>query len=325
MQKAITGEKKKQTAVRTAGSRQRTKKKLRKYLPLYLLALPGIIYLIINNYLPMGGLILAFKKYSFAKGILDSPWNGLGNFTYLFGSKWAGIMFRNTICYNIVFLILGTVFAIFVAILLGEIRNKAAKQAYQTVILIPHLMSTVLIGYLVFAFLSGTNGFVNKGILEPLGLDPVSWYTEAKYWPFILVIVQLWRSFGFQSIVYFATIIGFDRTYYEAAVVDGASTWQQITRITLPLLKPTVIILTIMSLGRMFASDFGLFYQVPQNSGLLYSTTTTIDTFVYRTLMQDHDVGRSLAAGFLQSVLGFIVVMITNGIVRKVDSESALF
>lgn len=323
MQKAITREKKDQTP--QGRRRQRTRKRLRKYLPLYLLALPGIIYLIINNYLPMGGLILAFKKYSFAKGILDSPWNGLGNFTYLFGSKWAGIMFRNTICYNIVFLILGTVFAIFVAILLGEIRNKAAKQTYQTIILIPHLMSTVLIGYLVFAFLSGTNGFVNKGILEPLGRDPISWYTEAKYWPFILVIVQLWRSFGFQSIVYFATIIGFDRTYYEAAVVDGASTWQQITRITLPLLKPTVIILTIMSLGRMFASDFGLFYQVPQNSGLLYSTTTTIDTFVYRTLMQDHDVGRSLAAGFLQSVLGFIVVMITNGIVRKVDSESALF
>lgn len=325
MQKAIMKEKKKQMAVRSIKNKRQTKKKIRKYLPLYLLALPGIIYLIINNYLPMGGLILAFKKYSFAKGILDSPWNGLSNFTYLFGSKWAGIMFRNTICYNIVFLILGTIFAIFVAIILGEISSKAAKQTYQTIILIPHLVSTVLIGYLVFAFLSGTNGFVNKGILEPLGLAPVSWYTEAKYWPVILVIVQLWRSFGFQSIVYFATIIGFDKTYYEASVVDGASTWQQITRITLPLLKPTVIILTIMSLGRMFASDFGLFYQVPQNSGLLYSTTTTIDTFVYRTLMQDHDVGRSLAAGFLQSVLGFIVVMITNAIVRKVDSESALF
>lgn len=306
-------------------NKKQTKKKIRKYLPLYLLALPGIIYLIINNYLPMGGLILAFKKYSFAKGILDSPWNGVKNFTYLFGSKWAGIMFRNTICYNIVFLVLGTIFAVFVAIILGEIRNKAAKQTYQTIILIPHLVSTVLIGYLVFAFLSGTNGFVNKGILEPLGLEPVSWYTEAKYWPVILVIVQMWRSFGFQSIVYFAIIIGFDKTYYEASVVDGASTWQQITRITLPLLKPTVIILTIMSLGRMFASDFGLFYQVPQNSGLLYTTTTTIDTFVYRTLMQDHDVGRSLAAGFLQSVLGFIVVMITNAIVRKVDSDSALF
>ena len=307
------------------GTKKQTAKRLRKYMPLYLLSLPGFIYLIINNDLPMGGLVLAFKKYSFAKGIVDSPWNGLQNFTFLFGSKWAKIMFRNTICYNLAFLILGTAFAIFVAILLSVIGRKLVKQAYQTLILIPHLVSTVLIGYLVFAFLSEKNGFVNNGILAPLGMDPVSWYTKAGYWPVILVLVQLWRSFGFQSIVYFATIIGFDKAYYEAAVMDGASVWQQITRITLPLLKPTVIILTIMALGRMFASDFGLFYQVPQNSGMLYSTTTTIDTFVYRTLMQDHDVGRSLAAGFLQSILGFIVVMITNMIVRKVDKESALF
>lgn len=315
----------KQTPEEKARKKKQTRKRIRKYLPLYFFALPGFIYLIINNYLPMGGLVLAFKKYSFAKGILNSPWNGIQNFTFLFGSKWAKIMFRNTIGYNLVFLFTGTVFAIFVAIMLGEIRSKLAQQTYQTLILIPHLVSTVLIGYLVFAFLSSTNGFVNKGILEPLGQKGIEWYTEAKYWPFILTLVQLWRSFGFQSIVYFATIIGFDKTYYEAAVVDGASTWQQITGITLPLLKPTVIILTIMSLGRMFASDFGLFYQVPQNSGLLYSTTTTIDTFVYRALMQDHDVGRSLAAGFLQSVLGFTVVMITNAIVRKVEPDSALF
>lgn len=300
-------------------------KKIRKYAPLYLLALPGFVYMIINNYMPMAGLILAFKNYSFAKGLKGSTWCGLKNFSYLFGSKWAGIMFRNTICYNLVFLFLGTVLAIFVAILLGEVRGKMSKQIYQTVILIPFLVSTVLIGYLVYAFLSEQNGFVNKSILELLGINGISWYTEAKYWPFILVFVQLWKSFGFQSIVYYATIIGFDKTYYEAAVVDGASTWQQIRNITMPLLKQTVIILTIMGLGRMFASDFGLFYQVPQDSGLLYSATTTIDTFVYRTLMQNHDVGRSLAAGFMQSVLGFAVVMISNNIIRKVDSDSALF
>lgn len=305
--------------------KKQTKKKVKKYASLYLLALPGFIYLIINNYFPMGGLILAFKKYSFSKGILHSPWNGIQNFTYLFSSKWAKIMFRNTVCYNLVFLVLGTIFAVFVAILLNEIRSVRAKKTYQTIILIPHLVSTVLIGYIVYAFLSSTNGFVNKSILEPLGFNSIEWYTEAKYWPFILVIVQLWRSFGFQSIVYFATIIGFDKTYYEAAAVDGATTWQQISRITLPLLKPTVIILTIMALGHMFASDFGLFYQVPQNSGLLYEATTTIDTFVYRTLMQDHDVGRSLAAGFLQSILGFCVVMITNALVRRTEPDSALF
>lgn len=308
-----------------AKKRLSLKKRIKKYFPLYLLALPSMLYLIVNNYLPMGGLILAFKKFSFAKGIWESPWNGIKNFTFLFGSKWAKIMFRNTILYNIAFLFLGTVFAIAVAILLNEVLSKKAQQVYQTIILIPHLMSMVVVGYLVFAFLSGTNGFVNKSILEPLGIEGISWYTEAGYWPVILTIVHLWKSFGFQSIVYFATIVGFDRTYYEAAAVDGGSTWQQIRKITLPMLRPTVITLVVMSLGRMFASDFGLFYQVPQDSGMLYRTTTTIDTFVYRALMQDNDVGRSLAAGFLQSVLGFAVVMITNMLVRKSDPDSALF
>ena len=300
-------------------------KRFIKYLPLYLIAVPSLIYLIINNYLPMGCLILAFKKYSFAKGIIDSPWNGIDNFKFLFGSKWAGIMFRNTILYNVVFLLLGTVFSILVAIMLNEIAHDRVKKFHQTIILIPHLISTVIIGYIVFAFLSESNGLVNNSILPLFGVESISWYTEAKYWPFILVIVQLWRSFGFQSIVYYVTIVGFDSAYYEAAIVDGASTWQQITKITLPLLKPTIIILTIMSLGRMFASDFGLFYQVPMDSGLLYSTTTTIDTFVYRALMKDGDVSRSLAAGFLQSILGFAVVLITNTIVRKVENDSALF
>lgn len=316
------------TAKKTAAYKPPRKfmlKRMYKYRFLYLLAVPGFIYLIINNYMPMVGLILAFKNYSFAKGIFASPWCRLSNFTYLFSSKWAKIMFRNTICYNLVFIVLGTVLAIFVAIVLGEIRNARAKQFYQTVILIPHLVSMVLVGYLVYALLSYSNGFINKGILENLGIEGINWYTEPKYWPFILTIVHLWKGFGFQSIVFYATIIGFDKTYYEAAVVDGATIWQQITKITLPLLRPTVIMLTIMSLGRMFASDFGLFYQVPMNTGTLYTATTTIDTFVYRAMMEDHDVGRSLAAGFLQSILGFVVVMATNTVVRKVDSDSALF
>ena len=301
------------------------KKRVRKYLFIYLLAIPSFAYLIINNYMPMVGLSLAFKKYSFAKGVFKSPWNGISNFTYLFSSKWAGIMFRNTVLYNLVFMLLGTVFSIFVAIVLGEVRSTKARQVYQTVILIPHLVSMVLVGYIVFAFLSAKNGFVNNAILIPLKGEGINWYTQPKYWPVILTIVHLWKGFGFSSIVYYATIIGFDKSYYEAAVVDGATVWQQITKITLPLLKPTVIILTIMSLGRMFASDFGLFYQVPMDTGPLYPVTTTIDTYVFRALMQDHDVGRSLASGFLQSILGFVLVMITNLIVRKIEPDSALF
>ena len=309
-------------------SQASVKKRFRKYRFLYLLALPSFVYLIINNYMPMVGLTLAFKNYNFALGIMKSPWCGIKNFTYLFNSKWAKIMFRNTIGYNLAFLILGTILAIFVAILLGEIRNERAKKTYQTLILIPHLVSMVLVGYIVYAFLANKNGFINQGILIPFGMSESSvpnWYMEAKKWPVILTIVSLWKGFGFQSIVYYATIIGFDRSYYEAAVVDGASVWQQITKITLPLLKPTIIILTIMALGRMFSSDFGLFYQVPMNTGSLYSTTTTIDTFVYRALMEDHDIGRSLAAGFLQSILGFVLVIIANAIVRRIEPDSALY
>ena len=301
------------------------KKRLKKYAWLYVLALPGFVYLIINNYMPMVGLSLAFKDFSFAKGIFKSPWCGIKNFTYLFGSKWAKIMFRNTVGYNIAFIVLGTVFSIFVAILLGEIQRAKVKQTYQTLILIPHLISMVLVGYLVYALLATKTGFINKRIVEPLGGSEINWYIEKKFWPFILVIVHLWKSFGFQSIIYYATIIGFDKSLYESAVVDGAGTWQQITRITIPLLRPTVIILLIMSLGRMFASDFGLFYQVPLNTGSLYSVTTTIDTFVYRALMDDHDVGRSLSAGFLQSVLGFVLVLTTNAVVRKIEPDSALY
>ena len=313
------------SAVITSDPRKSRMKRLRKYRPLYLLALPAIVYLIVNNYFPMAGLILAFKNYSYSKGIFGSEWCGLKNFTYLFGSKWAGIMFRNTILYNLVFIFLGTLIAVVVAILLSEVRSARAQKLYQVIILIPYLMSTVLIGYLVFAFFSSDNGFINNSILKTLGLDPVKWYMKPDAWPGILIFVQMWRSFGFQSIVFFATILGFDKTLYESAVMDGASTWQQITKITLPLLKPTIIILIIMSLGRMFSTDFGLFYQVPQNTGMLYEATTTIDTFVYRTLMEDHDVGRALAAGFLQSVLGFFVIMIANTIVRKVEPDSALF
>jgi len=301
------------------------KKRLIKYRMLYLVALPSIVYLIINNYMPLMGLSLAFKNFSFAKGIIDSPWNGIQNFTYLFGSKWTGIMFRNTILYNLVFMILGTILAIFVAIVLNEVRNQMAKKVYQVMILIPYLISTVLIGYIVFAFCSDADGFINNGILEPLGIKGVSWYLTPKAWPFIIVIVQLWRSFGFQSIVFYSAIVGFDQSLYEAARVDGATPWQQIKRITLPLLTPTIIVIFIMSIGRMFSTDFGLFYQVPQNTGFLYEATTTIDTFVYRALMQDHDVGRSLAASFLQSVLGFIIVLIANGVIRKVEPDSAMF
>ncbi len=293
--------------------------------PLYLMFLPGLVYLIINCYVPMAGIVVAFKQYNVRDGIYRSPNIGLKNFEFLFKTNDAWNITRNTICYNLVFIVLGTVCAITVAIILNEIRSKAAKQLYQTVILIPHLISMVVVSYLAFAFLSDGNGFINNTIMPLLGKDTVSWYNSPQYWPFILVLINLWKGIGYNCIMYYATICGIDHTLYEAAVVDGANRWQQVRNITLPCLKSTIVILTLMSLGGIFRSDFGLFYHVPMNSGALIDVTNTIDSYVYRGLMQTNNIGMSSAAGVYQSVVGFILVVTANAIVRKVDNESSLF
>lgn len=300
-------------------------KSVKRYWPFYVMLAPGIIYLIINNYIPMLGLVIAFKKIDYRLGILKSPWVGFSNFEYLFKTSDAWVITRNTIGYNLIFIALGTLVAITVAILLNEIRGIRKKKAYQTLVLIPYLISTVVVSYLVYAFLSTDSGFINNSILASLGMDRISWYTEKKYWPVILVIVYLWKSFGYNSIIYYATVIGIDGSLYEAAVVDGANRWHKIKDIILPSLKGTIITLTLMSVGRIFYSDFGLFYQVPMNSGPLLDVTNTIDTYAYRGLLQLNDVGRASAAGFYQSMVGFVVVLAANLLVRKIDKENALF
>ncbi|MEA4915648.1 MAG: ABC transporter permease subunit [Christensenella sp.] len=306
--------------------RMRRKRRFLQFLPLYIMLIPGAVYLIINNYLPMAGLLIAFKKINYSLGIFKSPWVGLSNFKYLFSNSDALIALRNTILYNLGFILFGNLLAIVVAIALDSAKNKYFKQVSQVVYLIPFLLSTVIVSYIAFAFLSPTNGFMNNTILPMFGIDdPIKWYNEAKYWPVILNIVFLWMSFGYSSILYYSAVISIDKTYYEAAVVDGASTWKQIVHITLPGIKPTIITLVLLAIGRICYSDFGLFYLIPQHSGLLYSTTQTIDTFVYRALLELNDVGRSSAAGFLQSVFGFILVFGANLLVNKLDKESALF
>lgn len=305
--------------------KHRSWKKIRRYWPMYLMMLPGCIYIFINNYLPLPGITLAFRQYNFNDGIFGSPFIGLKNFEFLFKNNDAWIITRNTIAYNFVFIILGTVCAIAVAILLSELKSKLAKKVYQTCILIPFLVSIVVVSYLVFALLSEGNGFINSQILEPLGMDKISWYNEPKYWPIILTIVSLWKSIGYNSIMYYAMIVAIDKTYYEAAVMDGAGRWKQILHITLPGIKPTIVILTLMSIGRIMYSDFGLFYQVPMNSGTLINVTNTIDTYVYRGLMSTGNMGMSSAAGVYQSFIGFLLVVAANLIVKKIDSDSALF
>lgn len=297
----------------------------KRFIPMYIMMIPGLIYLLINNYVPMAGIIIAFKHINWNKGIIDSPFAGLSNFEYLFKTKEAWIITRNTLGYNLAFIILGTVLAVAIAIVLNEIRSKFWKKSYQTIILLPYLISIVVVSYLVFALFSSESGFINHSILEPLGLKSISWYTEPKYWPYILTIVHLWKTVGYSCIIYYATVVGIDRGYYEAAVIDGANRWKQIVHITLPSLKPTMITLVLLAIGTIFYSDFGLFYQVPMDSGPLYDVTNTIDTYVYRGLIKLNDVGMSSAAGVYQSLVGFTLVYIANRLVIKFSKENALF
>lgn len=274
----------------------------------------------------MFGITIAFKEINFAKGIWNSDWIGLANFKYLFQTSDAYIITRNTILYNLVFIIAGTVLSFITAILLNEIKNKFLLRAYQAIISMPHLISWVILSYLVFAFLSVENGLLNRTILPMLGIEgDISWYTEAKYWPVILTLVDFWKGVGYGSIVFFAALIGINEEYYEAARIDGASRWKQITKITLPLVVPVIIVMTLLKLGRIFYSDFGLFYQVTLNSGSLFETTATIDTYVFNGLTGGGNIGMSAAAGVYQSIVGFILVITVNYLVRRKNKESALF
>lgn len=301
------------------------RKKVSKNLPLLLIALPGILYLIVNNYIPMMGVFLAFKDYSFVRGVFGSKWCGFDNFQFLFQTKDALIMTRNTLLYNIAFIVIGTIMAILVAIFMFELRKKKRSNVYQVALLLPNLLSWVVIGFIVYAFLNADTGFINNTVLKFFGREGVSWYSTSGAWPVILIIVYLWKNMGYQSIVYLASIAGIDQAIYEAAAIDGAPKLKQIFHIVLPMLKPTIITLVLMSIGRIFYSDFGLFYQVPQNSGAIFATTQTIDTYVYRGLMELNDVGMTAAAGLYQSVVGFVLVMLANFTVRKLDAENALF
>lgn len=287
--------------------------------------LPGVLYLLLNNYLPMFGIIIAFKNINYAKGILGSDWIGFKNFEFLFSTRDAYIITRNTLLYNFTFILINLICSVGLAVLLNELRHRLAARFYQSIILLPHLFSAVIIGYLVFAFLSADYGYLNNRVLPRLGLEPLNWYNEARAWPYILVIVNTWKSVGYYSIIYLAAIVGLDKDYYEAAVIDGANKWKQFTRITIPLISPVIIIMTLMQIGRIFNSDFGLFYQVTMNSGSLLQTTNVIDTYVYRALINLGDIGMSSAAGLFQSVVGFALILTVNLVVRKISKENALF
>lgn len=305
--------------------REKRKVNWRRYIPLYLMALPALVYLFINNYMPLYGMQIAFRELDYAKGVFNGNFVGLRNFKFLFTTNEAFIMVRNTVLYNLLFISFGMVFSLTVAILFAEIKNRIAAKVYQSAILIPHFISMVIVSYLGFAYLSSETGFINNTVLKFFGAEPIAWYSEPKYWPFILLFIHTWKGMGYSLLMYTARLLTISEEYYEAARIDGATKWQQITRITLPLLKPAIIMMTILSLGRMFYSDFGLFYQVPMNSGALYSVTTTIDTYSFRALMNLGDITMSTATGVFQSLVGFVLILGSNLIIRKISKENALF
>ena len=302
--------------------KMRRQEERKRNLPRYLMMLPGLIYLFANNYLPMFGILIAFKKVNFAQGIFKSPWVGLDNFEFLFKTKDAWMMIRNTVCYNLVWIVIDLVIAVFIAIWMAEISSRKAAKVIQPVICFPSMVSAVLLSFIVYAFLSVSYGYLNTTVFAD---SPKNWYATARFWPVILTIVHIWQNAGQSPIVYMASIGGIDKSLYESARLDGAGKWAQICHITLPMLKPMIILMTLMAVGRIFNSDFGLFYQVPLGSGLLYSTTQTIDTYVYRSLLELNNISMSSAASVFQAIIGFILVLISNTLVSVIDPENALF
>ena len=296
---------------------------VRKHGELLVLALPALVFVVIFDYLPMVGNLVAFTRYRYDRGVFGSEFIGFGNFEFFITSQTAFDVTRNTILYNLGFIAITTAVALTFAVLLNELPRKWAV-VYQTALFLPHFLSWVVVSYVTNGFLDFRHGFLNQA-LESVGQDKVQWYFEAKYWPYILNIVHLWKAVGFSTLVYYASIIGIDTTYYEAARVDGANKWQMTRHITIPMLMPMVIILFILALGNIFRGDFGLFFFIPNNSSFLYGTTDIIDTYVYRALTEIGNLGMGAAVGLYQSVVGLFTVLGANWLVRRLNREHALW
>lgn len=291
---------------------------------LSLMLVPGIIFFLVFSYLPMTGVIIAFKDYRNNLGILGSKWIGLRNFRFFFTSQDAWRIARNTVGYGFLFIILGIVCAVTIAILLYEVKNKFAIKYYQTTMILPHFLSWVIVGYITYIILEPNMGILNQ-ILNFFGIKSINWYLEPKYWVAILPVVNVWKTVGLNCIMYYAALMGIDEQLFEAATVDGASKWKKIRYITIPSLVPLMTILTILNIGSVIKGDFGLFYNIPRNVGLLYPTTDIIDTYIYRGLQTGDDIGITTAVGLFQSFVGLIMVVITNKIVKKISPENSLF
>lgn len=302
-------------------------------LQLFFLSLPTALWYLLFCYIPMFGIVIAFKELRIAPGkgflyslFVNSKWVGLTNFEFLFRTKYAFTIFRNTIGYNLIFITLGVAVPVALAIFISELYSKKLAKVCQTAMFLPHFLSWVVVSYFVFAFLSTDKGLINN-IIKSFGGQPYSWYKESGPWPFILIFMQMWKTVGYGMVVYLASISGIDASLFEAAIIDGASKNQQIRYITLPLLRPIMSIMFVLAIGRIFNSDFGLFYRLPLDSNSLVSVTQTIDVYVYKALFgatrPQYNV--SSAASFMQSALGCLTLVIANRVVKRFDEDAGLF
>lgn len=305
----------------------------KKTFTITLMVLPGVIWLILLRYVPMFGIIMAFKDYKlpnarfvkdhgYIADIFDRDWIGLGNFQLLFGNPMTGRMIRNTLLYNSTFIILGALISVVFAILLTEISKKFASRLYQTLMFFPYFISWVVVSYFLMAMISSKHG-----LIDPAMFGLRDFFQQAEPWPFIMVFSNIWKMTGYSTILYLAAITGIDATQYEAAAIDGAGKWQQVLHITLPNLRTIIIILFIMNIGRIFNADFGQFWALPQQGGggVVVNAVEVVDTFVYRLMKTSVNLGQSTAVSFFQNLIGFCCIITANTIVRRVDSESALF
>lgn len=310
--------------------RNRIRKKIRKRknwkenVQLLSLAMPTILLLGVFAYWPMFGVVLAFKDYKVPKGIWGSPWVGFKNFEFFLKSQDAWRVTRNTLGLNLMFIVVGIVCGVIFALIMFEVKRARQVKIYQTVSIIPSFLSWVAVGYIVYALLDPTKGVVNQ-VIEFFGGTQIAWYSEPKYWPMILLITKTWQSVGLGSIIYYAALMGVDSELYEAAEIDGAGKLQKTWFVSLPQIVPIIIIMGILDIGKIFRADFGLFYNVTRDVGALYSTTDVIDTYVFRSLMSQGNIGMSSAVGLFQSIVCFATLMLTNTIVRRVSPENSLF
>ena len=288
------------------------------------MAAPGSALIFLFSYVPMFGLILAFKNFRYDKGIFGSDWCGLDNFKFFFTSQDAWRVTRNTLLLNIIFIVTTLIVSLAVARVLYQITNRIFIKLYQTMIFVPYFLSMAVVAFVVYAFLNVDMGVVNN-ILKKLGLDPVMWYARADLWPGLLTGINLWKNLGYYVLVYYAALMGLDASCFEAAEMDGATKWQTMVKIAIPMIAPVIIVMLLLQIGKIFYSDFGLFYLVTRNSGSLYSTVDVIDTYIFRALRVSGDIGVSAAVGMYQSVVGFVLVLISNLLIKRYDPDSALF